>query len=168
MLIQCGEVRRPGEKGLCEVECSRIPAPCFSLLWWNSTFFICFCLHLHSFERPSPSRSMVKNLPANAGDTRDVGSTPGMGRSPGEGDGNSLHYSCLENPIDRGAWWATVHGVWHDWVTEWLSNVYVSMLLSQFDPLRYPTVIEIRQGFVGVYAAAQGSESKKQVPLPAS
>ena len=51
---------------------------------------------------------MVKNLPANAGN---VGSIPGLGRSPGEGTGNLLQYSCLENPMDRGAWWATVHRV---------------------------------------------------------
>ena len=54
---------------------------------------------------------MVKNLPANAGDIRDVGSVPGLGRSPGGEYGNTLHYSCLESPMDRGAWWATVHGV---------------------------------------------------------
>ena len=52
-----------------------------------------------------------KNLPANAEDIRDMGSIPGLGRSPGEGNGNSLHYSCLENPMDRGAWQATVRGV---------------------------------------------------------
>ena len=51
---------------------------------------------------------MVKNPPANAGDT---GSIPGLGRSPGEGNGNPLQYSCLGDPMDRGAWWATVHGV---------------------------------------------------------
>ena len=54
---------------------------------------------------------MVKNLPANAGDTGNVDSTPGLGRSPGGGNGNSLQYSCLESPMDRGAWQATVHGV---------------------------------------------------------
>ena len=54
---------------------------------------------------------MVKNLPANAGDTRDVGSIPGWRRSPGGGHGNPLQYPCLENPMDRGAWGATVHGV---------------------------------------------------------
>ena len=48
---------------------------------------------------------MVKNLPANAGDIRDVGSIPGLGRSPGGGHGNPLQYSCLENPMDRGVWW---------------------------------------------------------------
>ena len=54
---------------------------------------------------------MVKNLPTNAGDVRDVGSVPGLGRSPGEGLGNPLQYSCLDNPLDRGAWRATVHRV---------------------------------------------------------
>ena len=54
---------------------------------------------------------MVKNLPANAGDIKDVGLIPGSGRSPGGGHGNSLQYSCLEIPMARRAWWATVHGV---------------------------------------------------------
>ena len=54
---------------------------------------------------------MVKNLPANAGGTGDVGLIPGSGRSPGEGNGNLLQNSCLENPMDRGAWWTTVHEV---------------------------------------------------------
>ena len=58
-----------------------------------------------------PGGAMVKNLSADAGNTRDVGSIPGLGRSPGEGNGNPLQYSCLENHMDRGAWWATVHGV---------------------------------------------------------
>ena len=53
----------------------------------------------------------ISGLPANAGDARDVGSIPGLGGSPGEGDGNPLQYSCLENPMDRGAWQATVHRV---------------------------------------------------------
>ena len=55
-----------------------------------------------------PGSSMVKNPSANAGD---VSLIPGSGRSPGGGNGNPLQYSCLENPMDRGAWWATVHGV---------------------------------------------------------
>ena len=54
---------------------------------------------------------MVKNLPANAGDIRDKGSIPGSGRAPGVGNGNPLQYSCLKNPVDRGAQQATVHGV---------------------------------------------------------
>ena len=54
---------------------------------------------------------VVKNLTVNAGDARDMGSIPGSGRSSGEGNGNPLQYSCLENPMVRGAWRATVHGV---------------------------------------------------------
>ena len=55
-----------------------------------------------------PGSSEVKASACNSGD---MGSIPGLGRSPGEGNGNPLQYSCLENPMDRGAWWATVHGV---------------------------------------------------------
>ena len=61
--------------------------------------------------RASQVALVVKNPPANAGDTRDMGLLPGSGGSPREGNGNPLQYSCLENPMDRGAWWATVHGV---------------------------------------------------------
>ena len=53
---------------------------------------------------------VVKNPPANAGVTRDVGLIPGLGRCPGEGNSKPLQYSCLEKPVDRGAWWYTVHG----------------------------------------------------------
>ena len=65
---------------------------------------------LQSIEWASQVALVVKNLSANAGDVGDLGSIPGLGRSPGGGHGNPLQYSCLENPIDRGAWWATVHG----------------------------------------------------------
>ena len=58
-----------------------------------------------------PSGTVVKNLPANVGDTRDANWTARSGRPPGVGNGNPLQYSCLENSIDRGAWQATVHGV---------------------------------------------------------
>ena len=58
-----------------------------------------------------PGGAAVKNLFANAGDSGDAGSIPGSERSPGGGNGNPPQYSCLENPIERGAWWATVHGV---------------------------------------------------------
>jgi len=58
---------------------------------------------------------VVKNPPANAGDIRDAGLTPGLGRSPGGGHGNPLHYSCLENPMDRGALQARVHRVAKSW-----------------------------------------------------
>ena len=58
-----------------------------------------------------PRWSVVKNLPANAGEVRDTSSIPGWGRSPGGGHSNPLQHSCLDNPMDRGAWCATVHGV---------------------------------------------------------
>ena len=58
-----------------------------------------------------PGGAVVRNSPANAGDSRDVGLIPGSGRSPGEGNGNPLLYSCLQNFMDRRAWQATVHGV---------------------------------------------------------
>ena len=64
---------------------------------------------------------MVKNSPANAGDIRDKGSIPGYGGHPGEGYSNTLQYSCLENPLDRGAWWATVHRVAERWT--WLKSL---------------------------------------------
>ena len=53
---------------------------------------------------------VVKNSPANSGDIKDKGSIPGTGRSSGGGHGNQLQSSCLQNPMDTGAWWATVHG----------------------------------------------------------
>ena len=61
--------------------------------------------------RASEVALVVKNLPADAGDTGDVDSTSGLGRSPGRGHGNSLQHFCMENPMDRGAWWVAVHGV---------------------------------------------------------
>ena len=69
-------------------------------------------------ERASQVVLAAKNLPANAGDIRDMGSISGSRRSPGEGNGNPLQYSCLENPMDREAWWATVHRVTESDMTE--------------------------------------------------
>ena len=73
----------------------------------NLKVALCPCITRKGF----PGSSVVKNLPASAGDSRDVGSIPGSGRSPGEGNGNMLQYSCLGNPMDKGAWQATVLGV---------------------------------------------------------
>ena len=68
--------------------------------------------HIHTYVRGASQVVLVlKNPPANAGDIRDAGLIPGLRRSLGGGHGNPLQYSCLENPMDRGAWWATVHGV---------------------------------------------------------
>ena len=62
------------------------------------------CLHKYGIIGTLPGGSVVKNPPANAEDTRDMGLILGSGRSPGEGNGNPFHYSCLDNPVDRGAW----------------------------------------------------------------
>ena len=84
-------------------------------------------------HRQVPSKvlgcSWLKNLPANTGDLRDQGSIPESGRSPGEGNGNPLQCSCLENPRDRGAWWATVHGVAKSWT--WLKRLSTPGLLNR-------------------------------------
>ena len=58
-----------------------------------------------------PCGAVVKNPPPNTGDMRDMGLIPGSGTFPGQESGNSLQYSCLENPMDRGTWWTTIHGV---------------------------------------------------------
>ena len=65
---------------------------------------------LYKHNRASQVVLVVKNLPANAGDIRDMGSILGLGRCCGGKNGNPLQYSCLEKSMDRGAWWATVHG----------------------------------------------------------
>ena len=66
--------------------------------------------HLYSLKWASQVALVVKNMPTNAGNTRDC-LIPGSGRSPGGGHGKALQYSCLENPMDRGTWWATIYRV---------------------------------------------------------
>ena len=73
--------------------------------------FIVRQLYLNKAVTGFPGSTVVKILPANAGDTGDVGSIPAVGRTPGGGNGSPLQYSGLENPKNRGAWWATVHGM---------------------------------------------------------
>ena len=73
---------------------------------------------------------MVKNLPANERDIRDVGSIPGLGRSPGVETSNSLQYSCLENSMDSGAWRATVYGVTKSW-TELSTHTNMRTMVSK-------------------------------------
>ena len=68
-------------------------------------------MYMYELPRASQMVLVVNNPPANAGDKRHTGSVPGSGRSPGAGHGNPLQYSCLENPMDTGAWQATVHRV---------------------------------------------------------
>ena len=67
---------------------------------------------------------VVKNLPADAGDVRGMDSILALRRSPGEGHGNPLQYSCLENPMDRGAWWAIVHRVAESDTTDTTARMY--------------------------------------------
>ena len=74
-----------------------------------------------------PGSSVVKNPPANAGDTGDTGSIPGSGRSSGGGNGNPFQFSCLGNPMDRGAWRATVHRVAKSW-TQLTTNTRLYMM----------------------------------------
>ena len=69
------------------------------------------CVNRENGDKVFPGGSVRKNLSANALDAGDAGSIPGLGRSPGEGNGNPLQYSCLENSMDRGAWQATIHWV---------------------------------------------------------
>ena len=79
----------------------------------EQTVFVYMHVYMHVCMGGVPGGSVVEKSPANAGDTGDTGSIPGSGRSPGEGNGNPLQCSCLGNPMDRGAWWATGH-----WVTQ--------------------------------------------------
>ena len=76
------------------------------------------CTETLGYSMGFPGGAVVKNLPANAGDTGDVGLIPGLGRSPGEGNGNPLQCSCLENPRDGEAWWAAIYGVAESDMTE--------------------------------------------------
>ena len=63
-----------------------------------------------------PGSSEIKDIPANAGDARDMGSIPRSGRSSGEENGNPVQYLCLENTMERGAWWVAIHGVTKSWI----------------------------------------------------
>ena len=99
--------------------CSSSSQVSFIKLWFlkNLSVYQCYQIYCHKvicnipllFFRASQVALVVKNPLANAGDTRDMGSIPGWGRSPGGGHGDLLQYSCLENPMDRGVWRAAVH-----------------------------------------------------------
>ena len=107
---------------------------CFStsknVLWFISK---CLLLREQYWSVRLPKWHSGKNSPANVGDTRDAVSIPGSGRYPGEGNGNPLRYSCLENPIDRGGWWATVHGGQRELdKTEWLKYTHSKLLGQSF------------------------------------
>ena len=83
------------------------------VLLHHEYFYVHVSIFAHVYKElwASQLALVVKNPPANVGDAGDLGLISGLGRSPEEGNGNPLQYSCLENPRDRGAWWAIVHGV---------------------------------------------------------
>ena len=94
------------------------------------TLFIWLC-HVHIWRQ----LTQWWRIACDAGASGDVASIPGSGTSPGEGNGHPLQYSCLENPTDRGVWWATVHGVqWvgHDWC-DIAHNFFVSLTVTSTD-----------------------------------
>ena len=92
--------------------CSAVDCVCLSVGVAGCSRFAWFCLSLKMcLGFPGGTSGKVQVLLANAGDTRDLGSIPGLGRPPGGGHHNPLQYSFLENPVDRGAWWATVNRV---------------------------------------------------------
>ena len=96
----------------CFLTCIQVSQEAGQVVWY-SHLLKNFPQFLSSTQsKASPGGSEVK---ASASNARDLGSIPGSGRSPGEGNGNTLQYSCLENPMDRGAWQATVHGVPKSW-----------------------------------------------------
>ena len=80
---------------------------------------------------------VVKNLSANARDVRDTGLISGLGRSPGRGHDNPLQDSCLENPMDRGAWWATVHRVAQSWTRHKRFNMNVKTFKQNDTPVNF-------------------------------
>ena len=77
---------------------------------WQISYAYCICIYMYK-SMSSQVVLVVKNLPVNAGDMRDVGSVPGLGRSPRGENGKPHQYSCLKTSMDRGAWWATIHRV---------------------------------------------------------
>ena len=76
--------------------------------------YMCICIHIYT-QAGITGGSVVKTLPANIRATGDMGWISELGKSSGGGSGNPLQYSCLGNPMDKGAWWATVHGITNSW-----------------------------------------------------
>ena len=114
-----------------------------------------------------PGGSVVENLPAKAGD---MGLIPGFWRCPGEGDGNPLQYSCLENPRDRGAWWAAVCGVAQSWI--WLNRLSMPACIGveNGNPFQYSCLENPRDGgawWAAVYGVAQSWTWLKRLSMHA-
>ena len=109
-----------------------------------------------------PGGAVVKKPPTIARDSRDLGSIPGSGRSPGEGNGNPLQYSCLENPMDRGAWWATVHRVTKSW--RWLRDyIHRHVLLTRSC---VKSLSHDPHSLLEAFASTQGCPVNRKDPAP--
>ena len=138
-----------------------------------------FFLPIHCMDMASQVAQLVKNLPASAREARRVDSVSGLGRSPGRGNGNLFQYPCLENSKDRGAWWATVHGVTrvrHDFTNkplpphglnqEWCASVDSLIVTKVFlcrDVGSEEAVWETKRGYVGTMYFLLNSSVKLKV-----
>ena len=96
---------------------------------WLTDHYILWCIWWYMVYFWHPCGAVVENPFASAKDVRDVGSVPGLGRSPGAGNGNPLQYSCLDNFMDRGAWQAVVHGITKS--QTWLSDEHYTFTLNK-------------------------------------
>ena len=118
------------------------------------------CSFIHSFGNNLLNAQSMSGFPGganskepvcNAGNIRDAGSIPGLGRHPGGGNGNLLQYSCLENPMDRGAWWAMVHGVTKSWTwLKWLSTMSKEQYAENSVPGALSTLISVESNHTKV------------------
>ena len=118
----------------------------------GGNWYSLICVHYSISCWTSQMALVVKNLPAKAGDVRDVDSVPGLGRSPGGGHGNPLQNPCPENPMDRGAWRATAHGVAKSqtWLKR-LSTTHIFILATLiFNPYEVTAFIQTTQDLQGM------------------
>ena len=119
---------------------------------------------------------MVKNPPANAGDLRDAGLIPGSGRSPGGGHGNPLQYSCLQNPMDRGAWRAPVHWVTKSWTRLTQLSIHACIIALQhrvsfsytekWIRYMYTCIVSVLDFLLGHHRALNRGPCVIHLPLP--
>ena len=140
-------VYRPLEKSkrqIVLVSTSALPSPPYQVLPVPLTRYSapCWLCSWAAYSPGFPDGSVVMNPPPNAGATGDKDSLPGLGRSPGGGNGNPLQYSCLGNPMDRRAWWATAHGAAKELDMSELLNNHNSLFTSPgFDVCCVRTVL---------------------------
>ena len=115
---------------------ARLAPACSDGMLWSMEYkhkfqeCMCYLAWSQAILRASQLAQWVKNLPAMQEMQENVGSMPGLGRSPGGGHGNPLQYSCLENPMDRGAWQAAVHRVAQSWTRQKLLSTHAQAILQ--------------------------------------